>query len=293
MAAMPTNQNITIKYLAPGRNGSPASPIRLGVLEGMHQQLDPMGFSSAVDFFNNPEQHEAAIRRLPDTSSAAAIWNEPYISNDVFDYLKKRKFPFVLLDSYPKDIELDYVVGDNTSGGRMMVEHLVSLGHSKIVYITAATSRTSLRDRKAGFIQGAVEAGIEISNKSIYTLSCQNAEDGKESIPGVLKEILARPDKPTAICLSNDILALTAIQWLGEQGIKVPTDLSIVGYDNIDLGEYSTVPLTTVGQHWMELGRSAADVLYQKLQNPKMRRHLQIMVKPTFVVRKSAAKPSR
>lgn len=286
------DRKITILYLSPGRNGIPANPVRWGVLEGLHQQLDPLGVSPAVDFYHSPEQYEAAVRRLPDISSAAVLWNEPSLNPRVLDSLRKRKFPFVLLDSYPKNADVDFVVGDNAAGGRMMVEHLVSLGHRRIVYVTIPVIRTSTRDRQAGFLQGAIEANLEISNASVVVLRGQTEEDFPADIPRVLEEILRRPAPPTAICFSNDILALQAIRHLGEQGIRVPDEISIMGYDNIDLGEYSAVPLTTVGQHWMEMGRSAADVLLRKLHGPPPRRHQQIFIPPTLVVRKSTEKPS-
>lgn len=282
-----------IKYISPmGFKGE--VPIRYGVLEAMHDVLADKGYETGIDFYGTIEEQSKCIRCDRDAYHAGfIIFFEPGCANvEELSHLKEENFPFVLIDAYPPDMDMDFVVTDNIEGGRMVVEHLVQLGHRNITYVTKAIDRSSMSDRLSGFIKGLVIQDLPFSQNSVYKLKSAGAESVSE-IPAAMDDILSYPEAPTAIFFSNDTLALEALSYLTSRGIRVPEDISIVGYDNIDRSTNAPVPLATVAQDFYELAKKATEVLIQKIEGKECSGNpVQLFVKPRFIQRSSTRKIS-
>ncbi len=280
-----------IKYISPIASETEKIVVKHGVLEAMYQVFSSKGYYVGVDFYKNTNELINHLKRDTDIYHGGfLVWYEP--DEKLLPEIKRLKnanYPVVLLDAYPSGFDVDYVVTDNIAGAELVVEYLYSLGHRNIAYITRKVDRTSLQDRQTGFLRGLIKCNLPISQNNIIALEHTGKQACEDVIPAI-EELLNYPDKPSAIFFANDDLALTAMEYFQNKGIRVPEDISIVGYDNIDKCQYGPIPLTTVSQNFYRIGEEASKNLLERLENRLGSRTIQSSIKPELVIRSSCAK---
>jgi LacI family transcriptional regulator len=179
--------------------------------------------------------------------------------------LKRENVPLVIVDEHTFEGEADCVVSDDVTGAKAAVEHLIRLGHQRIVHLSAGTDMSAARDRCAGYLAAMQEAGIQphegwVKGDSFFM--------SVERIHEIVAELLDLPEPPTALFAANDDLAAEAIEVARQRSIAVPQQLAIVGYGNTEVGRH--LRLTTVHQDPRRMGQEAARRLMQRLQNPDL-----------------------
>jgi LacI family transcriptional regulator len=179
--------------------------------------------------------------------------------------LKRENVPLVIVDEHTFEGEADCVVSDDVTGAKAAVEHLIRLGHQRIVHLSAGTDMSAARDRCAGYLAAMQEAGIQphegwVKGDSFFM--------SVERIHEIVAELLDMPEPPTALFAANDDLAAEAIEVARQRSIAVPQQLAIVGYGNTEVGRH--LRLTTVHQDPRRMGQEAARRLMQRLQNPDL-----------------------
>jgi len=167
-----------------------------------------------------------------------------------------RNLPVVTIDhQLPSEFNSDFVGSDEAEGGRMVAKHLYSLGHRRVGHLAGVCVATWALARRRAF----EDAINEMPGASVITLE---APAGETSLAiGPAREMLSRPDRPTAIFAASDLYAKTVYQAAGELGLKIPDDLSVVGFSDDDFACEMSPPLTTVRQPAYEIGRRAAEVV--------------------------------
>lgn len=166
------------------------------------------------------------------------------------------EYPVVLADERIPSLEhVAEVTSDNVQGGRLAGEHLRSLGHSKAVVLAGPAEFESTRDRVRGF------------KESFPSALVLHAEFSSEGGARLIDDLLANDVTFTCVMAGNDDMAVGAIRRLEEAGIRVPQDVSVVGFDDVDIALAVPGGLTTVRQPAMEMGRRAADILISSLVN--------------------------
>lgn len=186
------------------------------------------------------------------------ILTEPRVDDERIEYLKANGVPFVFLGMPPRGEDIPWVDGDNVGGVRLAIDHLVSLGHSRIAFIAGPPDQTAAARRLSGYKKSLAANGIECDERLIFPGDFTEA-GGYEAgrlIAGVFRE-----RGITAVFASNDVTAIGAIRALKEAGLRVPEDVAVVGFDGIHLGHYIDPPLTTVRQPIYEMGRAACRLL--------------------------------
>lgn len=186
-------------------------------------------------------------------------------SADHLRALQDRQFPVVVVDREIADIPIDTVLVDNVHGAWLATQHLIDLGHQRIGCITAPTSLPLSADRIDGYRKALLEADIVVEEDSIVP--------GNFNLGGgyrATQRLLALDNPPTAVFCSNDLMAIGAICAASEAGRNVPTDLSVVGFDDIPLASYSNPPLTTVTQPIYDMGVAATAMLLERLSDPDL-----------------------
>lgn len=288
------HKGLWVKFISPMGVTQGEVPVKHGAMEGLYDAVGGLGFQVGVDFYRTPEEQAALLDRTHDPRTGGLlIWFEPAADTvGALSRLRKRGVPFVLVDAYPPDTEMDYVVSDNLEGGRLLVEHLARMGHRRIGYVSRLIDRTSLRDRQAGFLQGMVTHRLSLVAEQVVTLT-HAGEAALAEIPRVMEHFLALVPRLTALCFSNDDLALAAVEYLRTKGIQVPRDLSVVGYDNVDRSKYGPVSLTTVQQDFYGMGKVAGEIISERLNGAGNGRPSQLSLKPELVVRESVARISQ
>lgn len=177
---------------------------------------------------------------------------------------------------------------DDELGGRLAAEHLISLGHRRIAQLRGPTDIWSFEGRSRGFIDAAGEHGVEVIDIDKST-TLPTIEAGHRLMEALLET--TRPDPPTAVFAQNDSMAVGAGAVLAENGLKVPDDVSIIGYNDIPLTEYLSPPLTTIRLPGYELGRLAAEMIVSLIEGGTGKAAESVSIAPTLVVRGTTAPP--
>lgn len=191
--------------------------------------------------------------------------------------------PMVVMDWGPNDGKSDRIIDHSFDGGYLATRHLIENGHKDIAIIAGNLFKTTAKARFDGFVKAMNEAGLPVRQEWI----CENdfePEAGFES----MNQLLRLPHKPTAVVCACDTVALGAISAIGEKGLSVPQDISIIGYDNIHSSRFYSPPLTTIHQSKTRLGTMALQVLLERIQDsdaPHQPKTLEFY--PELVVRQS------
>jgi len=178
----------------------------------------------------------------------------------IIETLKAEKVPFVSTAKVTNE-EMVYVDIDNFHGGTLVMEHLISLGHRRIAYIGKPSLISSI-ERMNSHEAVLKKYGLPCDPSLVLISDSSSIEDGYQNT----QQLLNNPNRPTAIFLANDIMAVGAIKAIQEAGLRVPEDISVAGFDNIPLASYSNPPLTTVHQPAYQKGVVATQLLIQQLE---------------------------
>ncbi|MBC7463486.1 MAG: substrate-binding domain-containing protein [Actinobacteria bacterium] len=171
---------------------------------------------------------------------------------------------------------------DHVRGGEIAIQHLADLGHKEIVWITGSEDYRQCVDRGIGVANIAERAGVELT---IIPLKILNTSTGEEAA----KKVMALEKRPTAIFCANDMLAFGVMRELLRMGIKVPQDISLIGYDDIYFAPTAAVPLSSIFQPAYQLGFTAAELLISECEDTGEHQHKQIVFDPELVARSSTA----
>jgi LacI family transcriptional regulator len=172
--------------------------------------------------------------------------------------LYRRRFPMVFLDLADVKPLVSRVVVDYAKGIGEAIRHLVSLGHERIGFISGPLILKSARTRRSAFLSGLREFGI-LRHRQIEAEGNHRVDGGDVAMRGMLSQ----PNPPTAVLTSNDLTAIGALRAITSADLDVPRDISVVGFDDIELSQYTRPPLTTIRLSREELGRKAFDTLYR------------------------------
>ncbi len=199
--------------------------------------------------------------------------------------LSRQAIPVSLIDRDVPGLEADYFRSDNELGGYLAARHLIDLGHKKIGCISGPGElNTSIR-RIAGFHRAMAETGLKVVPQWEVTGDFKS-RGGYEA----MKQILSLAKRPSAIIAGNDLMAMGSLCAAYEHGLKVPEDISVVGYDDILLASYACPPLTTILQPKHELGGMTAKALLARIKDKDLPKQ-SILLEPRLIVRDSTAPP--
>jgi LacI family transcriptional regulator len=181
------------------------------------------------------------------------------------------------------------IILDHRSAVRAALGHLVDLGHTKIAFMKGARFSSDSEDRWNAIVEVARELKIDL-NPDLTVQIDINDPTPQLGYP-FAKQLLERNVPFTALFAYNDLSALGAIRAFQEAGLRVPNDISVVGFDDIQGAAYNTPSLTTVRQPLIRMGMIAAQTLLERIENKKEEPR-EIAIEPEFVIRESTAKPS-
>ena len=208
------------------------------------------------------DREKSLLQRLLRDGADGALLILPSESDVELLRLQQRGYPFVIVDpTFPLSERLLVVAATNMAGARQATEHLCSLRHRRIGAITGPPTWCASIDRLAGYHAVLTGAGLPI-DPALTIAADFTIESGLQAA----RRLLALPEPPTAIFAFNDEMAVGTLRAAEEQGLSVPADLSIVGFDDAMFAAYTTPPLTSVRQPLRELGRAGADLLFRQLR---------------------------
>jgi LacI family transcriptional regulator len=235
-------------------------------------------------------QHDREVTlldRLVRGTTDGAVLMLPEESGSELKALQSQGFPFVVVDPrIALDEGIPVVSAAHAAGARAATEHLLELGHRRIAAITGPRAWLASTERLNGYRGALGSAGI-LSDPSLVAESDFRTGPATERIAGAMLDL---PDPPTAIFAFNDNAAISVVHAARARGLRIPEDLSVVGFDDSEQAAIVTPPLTTVRQPLAELGRMAVSLLLRVLENQRVDA-LRIELATKLVVRESTAPP--
>jgi LacI family transcriptional regulator len=205
------------------------------------------------------------------------------VKSDRLDAMRDRGIAVALVDREIKGRKQCSVSVDDVHGGQLGIEYLTGLGHTEIAWVCGPDSIPQVADRGAGVAKAAKFAGAKVET---IRVSLMNTTQGEEAA----KKILALKTTPTAIFCANDLVALGVMRTLRENKFKIPEQVSVLGYDDIEFAASAAVPLSSISQPAYQMGVTAADLLLNECEEADTHEHQQIRFQPQLVERASTGK---
>jgi LacI family transcriptional regulator len=257
------------------------------ILNGAIERLSNSGYSALVAYVpSDPEQQLDLVqglvaRRVDGLILATVTRQDPLVG-----FCLEQGIPAVLVNRSEQVARLSAVVSDDVAGMRLAVDHLAELGHRCIGHIAGPLEHSTGFLRRAGFIQALSTHGIDAESAPCEVAGTYTREQGRAAA----ERLLQRHRKITAIVAANDLLALGVYDALRQSGRECPNDISVVGHNDMPLVDLVQPGLTTVRISHFEMGRQAADLLGQAIQDTG-RAIRNVVLQPVLVVRSSTATP--
>lgn len=203
-------------------------------------------------------------------------------SEDLLDRaINEASLPIVVMNHYLEDLPVSCVAVDNRAAAQLAVAHLTQLGHKDIASITGDLKTQAGLDRMDGFLNAMRERQLPVKEGYI--------QQGNFTLPSVreaTRRLLKLTDRPTAIFIASDDMALEAINILIEGGVRVPEEISVIGFDDNPIAAHGRVPLTTIRQPLADMGRIAVETLQQHILG-KRKSPTKLLLSTTLVERQS------
>ncbi|ADU28955.1 LacI family DNA-binding transcriptional regulator [Evansella cellulosilytica] len=197
--------------------------------------------------------------------------------------LMKSNMPSVVIDFDSREASVVY--SDNHHGSELAIDHLYSLGHRKIAHIAGSNSLFAGIHRKNGYLLAMEKFGLPLKDEYIVEGGHFSYEGGQDAA----KKLLKCEERPTAIYVAGDLMALGAISELKKHGLSVPDDISVIGFDDIELSRYTTPGLTTIRQDTTLIGKIAANLLMDQI-NDKKKHYMSVKIPVKLIERNSCKK---
>jgi DNA-binding LacI/PurR family transcriptional regulator len=253
--------NYSISFIVPYILDSFVSSI----LHGLESVARENSYAVIFHHVENDVAKQEKIIREAEQQGVSGIVLYPVNSTTISPILRElnqKKYPLVLVDRYIRGLYFDYVTSDNFGGGINATQHLLALGHRRIAFLSWKDLATTMDHRRLGYRQALLEAGIKPDPNLEWEVK------GYPEIDQVaIKELLLKPDRPTAIFAANDQLAISVQRVARSLQISVPEDLALVGFDDLDISAQLDIPLTTIAQKPFEIGAIAGDLILWQIRN--------------------------
>lgn len=193
----------------------------------------------------------------------------------------------IVINNVVKDLDVNYIGVDNLVGGKIATEYLVNLGHKRIAHITGNIQTQSGFQRLKGYKKALEDNNIAVREDYIY-----QGDYSRRSARQAMEKFLSLKERPTAVFAASDEMALEVLAVLTENGLKVPKDISVLGFDDNPAAIYGPVALTTVKQPLFQMAEDAVRYLHSVITG-KRKTPVKDILKPQLVVRESCAPPAK
>ncbi len=232
---------------------------------------------------HDPKRMELSVRRMIERRVDGVAILTFGMEESLLQHLRFRQVPLVFVDVGPDSPQVANIRIDYLSGIRQAVQHLAALRHTRIAFITGPLRLKSALARKSAFLQSMSEIGIPAS---LITEGDHTMEGGMSA----LAKLISVHGRPTAILCSNDMTAIGVLREAFERDIRIPSELSIIGFDDIRLAQFTTPPLTTVQMSQTELARLAFQALMNEVgQMSEDHRASEYRLTTNLILRRSTA----
>lgn len=267
------------------------NPFFPGVVRGAEDVAFANGFRLVLCNTDNDHEKEVAHLSALETYLPSGLLVIPSDSSDLAvqaESYRRAGAAVICLDRLPRNWDGDSVTANNRAGAAQAAEHLIGLGHTRVAAICGPLRLTNAAERLKGFKQALKKAGVELRPAYVQETTFDRAGGYAKA-----KMLLEMSPPPTAIVAFNDLLALGALLAIREAGLRCPEDVSLVGFDGLDLTETTTPQITSVYQSSYEMGAEAAKLMLDRLENGSKGAPKKVVLETELRVRGSVAAPPK
>jgi DNA-binding LacI/PurR family transcriptional regulator len=239
------------------------SPFDSALMQGMGERMDEFGFDLMIlrgTRTRNPS--ETYTQMLMRKGVRGAVIRTTSRTRGVCEEIATEGFPAVVVGDRFDNPRVSYVSSDSRAGSREAIEHLLKLGHKRIAICTNVVDDSDHADRIAGYTDAMAAAGLKV-DYSLIVRTPANRPGGKQ----IVRRLMTGADRPTAIYLVDPMAAVGAMHELMDMGIKVPAELSLIGFDDGELRHLMQPTMTAVCQDATEIGREAFEILHSSIDS--------------------------
>jgi DNA-binding LacI/PurR family transcriptional regulator len=259
------------------------NPFLYEIIEGLEQYINSCGYSSII--WNTHyiwNDIDAFIDALGYHRFSGMICVSTNLPEPVQDFIITSRFPCVTAGRYVASRMIDSVTVDNLNGGILATESIINKGHKRIALISGPTDSSASFDRYRGYREIMSLKGL-LDEELVFINTDLNYQSGYQ----VANLLLEKSTGCTAIFAASDIVAFGVLDALNEKKIRVPQDIAVVGYDNIEMSHYNMIQLTTVNHPKRELGQIAAERLLQLIKGATTNQRQHIVLPVELIERKT------
>ncbi|MFE6804463.1 LacI family DNA-binding transcriptional regulator [Streptomyces sp. NPDC057681] len=263
-----------------------ANPFCIALVHGAEQAARRAGLGIMVcNSAGDPAEEARYVALLSEHQIRGALITPADPSGRSIAALQGRGIPLVVVDDCKARSDLCSVAFDDVRGGEMAAHHLLQAGHRSIAFVSGPGYLPQVQSRLQGVLKAVAQARLPASVISEVDGDALTVDAGQDA--GA--RLLGMNELPTGIFCANDLLAVGVLQALFEAGIRVPEDVSLIGYDDIDHAAAAAVPLTSVRRPARLMGATATSLLIAKTSSASstQHRHQQITLRPELAVRRS------
>jgi DNA-binding LacI/PurR family transcriptional regulator len=262
-----------------------ADPFVAEVVSGIEETANDHGYSVFLANSNaDPEREMKVVHSFEERRVDGVVVTSSRVGALYVPKLAQMEVPIVLLNNQHASEFAHSVMIANIDASRAATRHLLQLGHERIAYIGDQYGVQSETERLTGYRTALEEAGIPIREE--FAVQGNGKPEGGIT---AMAALLAQPNRPTAVFCYNDMTAIGAIRSIKNHGLKVPEDISVVGFDDLVLSQYTDPPLTTIHQPMRRMGNLAMETLLELLSGSTSAYN--IKVPGELVVRQSTSRP--
>ena len=239
-----------------------ANPFYTEIIRGIEDTAIGQGYNILLcETGSNPQRESIYINLVRNRLADGIISMDPAVDKVRLTELAKN-YPIIQCSEYDKTGKVSYVTIDSELAAYQAVKYLIQIGHQKIGFINSDNKYLYARDRYEGYVRALKEFDIPVNPEWICNVESVGFEEGQQA----MRKLLSNVDRPTAIFADSDMSAIGALKEINANGLQVPSDIALVGFDNIDYSKMSHPTLTTISQPRYRMGSESAKMLISKIR---------------------------
>ncbi len=253
------------------------------VIEQLSRSLQAKGYQVLL-FMTDPGNQDQMVHKMLQFQVEGIVMASATMSSVLARECADTGIPVVLFNRYVPSLPASSVTSDNLSGGRQIGRLLAAGGHRRIAFVAGAEDSSTNRDRESGFTEALAEAGLRIWRRAVGGYSFEGAAKA-------VRSLFSGSEPPDAIFVANDHMAFSAMDVIrGELGLRIPEEVSLVGYDDVPEAGWGGYRLTTVKQPGTEMIAETVKILIDQIESRKVLQH-DAVLPASLVIRDSARLP--
>jgi LacI family transcriptional regulator len=274
------NTTRTLGMLVP----SNSNPYFAEIIRGVEHGCYAAGYSLLLCNSNDdPARQADHLRVLAERRVDGLVLVASGDDAQIVEHCRGLRLPLVLLDREIEGVAADLIEVDHAAGGELATTHLLGLGHARVACVGGPVDLMPSREREAGWRRALAKAGVVPRPSELV-----RGDFGPQGGATAMRTLLRAADPPSAVFVCNDMMAIGALNAAHAEGVRVPQELSVVGFDDIELAAYTLPPLTTVAQPKEAIGTGAAQLLLERIRAGRTELARRVL-QPELRVRESTA----